>query len=287
MSRWTRPVMQLWPLGKIISGWNGVCPWPWSTERRRLDRCFQLRLGRFVTANRLSTSGRKRKVTFTSTARKCWQYIWAFEPFCQTWGASHLSSLGQYDGGLLYKSPGRSFLEAPVYSSRVPLEVGSAQLALAESNACAGQTEPGSRHAISEQCPQRWVDAPPTNGSGNMGNLRQAIGQPLNHLEDNTHCQTYFSKDKDAERLVLLYAFPLIALIPQVIRRIRKQKHRVLLVAPLWSNQHWFTELPRLLTAAPWPIPLRRDLLNDLETELWALHLCPLGGSLRTFQRVC
>ncbi len=45
------------------------------------------------------------------------------------------------------------------------------------------------------------MDAPPTNGSGNMGNLRQAIGQPLNHLEDNTHCQTYFSKDKDAERL--------------------------------------------------------------------------------------
>ncbi len=42
-----------------------------------------------------------------------------------------------------------------------------------------GQTEPGSRHAISEQCPIRRADAPPTNGSANMGNLRQARGRPL------------------------------------------------------------------------------------------------------------
>ncbi len=81
--------------------------------------------------------------------------------------------------GDVSNSPRRSFLEAPLYSSRAPLEVGSAQLALAESRACAGQTEPGSRHAISEQCPLRRVDAPPTNGSGNMGNLQQARGRPL------------------------------------------------------------------------------------------------------------
>ncbi len=94
-------------------------------------------------------------------------------------GTSSLSPLGQYDGGVLHKLPGWSFLEEPLYSSRAPLEVGSAQLVLAESNACAGQTEPGSRHAISEQCPLRWVDAPPTNGSGNMGNLQQTRGRTL------------------------------------------------------------------------------------------------------------
>ncbi len=33
-------------------------------------------------------------------------------------GASRLSSLGQYDSGVLYKSPGQSFLEAFLYSSR-------------------------------------------------------------------------------------------------------------------------------------------------------------------------
>ncbi len=45
--------------------------------------------------------------------------------------------------------------------------------------ACAGQTEPRSRHAISEQCHLRRVDAPPTNGSVNLGNLWQAIGRPF------------------------------------------------------------------------------------------------------------
>ncbi len=35
---------------------------------------------------------------------------------------SHLNPLGQYDSGVLHKSPGRSFLEAPLYPSRAPLE---------------------------------------------------------------------------------------------------------------------------------------------------------------------
>ncbi len=39
---------------------------------------------------------------------------------------------------------------------------------------------------------------------------------------------------------LLLYAFPPIALIPQVIRRIREHKHKVNIVSPLWRNQHWF-----------------------------------------------
>ncbi len=42
-----------------------------------LDRRFQLRLGGAV---RRQTS----QVTFTSTAWKCGQYVWAFAPFCQT-----------------------------------------------------------------------------------------------------------------------------------------------------------------------------------------------------------
>ncbi len=95
--------------------------------------------------------------------------------------------------------------------------------------------------------------------------------------EDNTHCLTYFSKDWDALAHdwpnLALYAFPPIALIPQVIRWSREQKHRVLLVALPWRNQHWFSELARLLTAAPWPIPLRRDLLSHANGTIWHLQL--------------
>ncbi len=96
--------------------------------------------------------------------------------------------------------------------------MGSAQLALAESNTCDRQTEPGSRHAISEQCPLRRVDAPPTNGSGNMGNLRQARGRPLRLI-----AKLIFLEDRDALAhdwpKLLLYAFPPITLILQVIRQ--------------------------------------------------------------------
>jgi hypothetical protein len=108
--------------------------------------------------------------------------------------------------------------------------------------------------------------------------------------KDNAHCQTYFSKSEDALAHewpnLLLYAFPPIALIPQVIRRVREHKHRVLLVAPLWKNHYWISELSQLLIAAPWPIPLRRDLLSQAnitiwypQPELWALHLWALDGN--------
>ncbi len=73
--------------------------------------------------------------------------------------------------------------------------------------------------------------------------------------KDNSHCPTYYSKDRDALAHdwpnLLLYAFPPIALLPQVVRRIREQGHKVLLVAPLWRNQPWLSELTQLLTAAP------------------------------------
>ncbi len=58
--------------------------------------------------------------------------------------------------------------------------------------------------------------------------------------KDNSHCPTYYSKDRDTLANLLLYAFPPIALLPQVVRRIREQGHKVLLVAPLWRNQRRF-----------------------------------------------
>ncbi len=116
--------------------------------------------------------------------------------------------------------------------------------------------------------------------------------------KDNSHCPTYYSKDRDALAHdwpnLLLYAFPPIALLPQVVRRIREQGHKVLLVAPLWRNQPWLSKLTQLLTAAPWPVPLRRDLLSQANgtiwhprPELWALYIWPLNGSLLASQSEC
>ncbi len=97
-------------------------------------------------------------------------------------------------------------------------------------------------------------------------------GRPF-RSKDSSHCPTYYSKVRDALAHdwpnPLLYAFPPIALIPQVIRRIREQGHKVLLVAPLWENQPWLSELTQLLTAAPWPVPLRWDLLSQANGTIW------------------
>ncbi len=41
------------------------------------------------------------------------------------------------------------------------------------------------------------------------------------------------------------------------------------------GEKHWFSELVRLLTAAPWPIPLRRDLLSQVNGTIWHPHISP------------
>ncbi len=87
----------------------------------------------------------------------CQHMVGALHLSARPEGKSRLSPFVQYDNGVLHKSPGQSFLEAPLYTSREPLDVGSAQLALAESSARVRETEPGSRQAISEQCPLRHL----------------------------------------------------------------------------------------------------------------------------------
>ncbi len=155
-----------------------------------------------------------------------------------------------------------------------------------------GQTEPGSRHAISEQCILRRVDAPPTNGSGNMGILRQARGQPL-HLKRQHSLPNVFLEGQGRVGPRLVQPSP-SCFSPYCPDPAGNQAKQSSVSAPLWRNQHWFAELSWLFTAAPWPIPLRRDLLSQAngtiwhpQPELWALHLWPLDGSLRTFSRVC
>lgn len=61
----------------------------------------------------------------------------------------------------------------------------------------------------------------------------------------------------------------------------------VLLVAPLWRTQTGFPELMKILAAAPWSIPLRKDLLSQAKgmiwhphPECWALNVWLLDGNL-------
>ncbi len=68
---------------------------------------------------------------------------------------------------------------------------------------------------------------------------------------------------------VSLYAFPPIKLIPAVLCRVKVRGARLLLIAPFWPSQTWFSEITPLLYRPPWEIPIRRDLLSQLQGKIW------------------
>ena len=47
------------------------------------------------------------------------------------------------------------------------------------------------------------------------------------------------------------YAFPPTILIPSVLNKIRQSQCRIVLIAPLWPQQAWFSEVLQLLISAP------------------------------------
>ncbi len=99
--------------------------------------------------------------------------------FTRPEGAPRSGLLRQHDRGGLNKSPRRALLEAPLHFSGTPLGFGTTQPAFTQSNACARQTEPGRRNAVTEQHLLRRADSPSVSDSENMGDLWQSRGQPL------------------------------------------------------------------------------------------------------------
>ncbi len=93
-------------------------------------------------------------------------------------GTPCASTLRQHVRGVIHKTPGRS-LEVTLHAGERPSCVVTEQSALAEGNACAGQTEPRSRHVVEEQRLFRGMDASPARGSENLGNLWQGSSRPL------------------------------------------------------------------------------------------------------------
>jgi hypothetical protein len=57
------------------------------------------------------------------------------------------------------------------------------------------------------------------------------------------------------------YAYPPFSLIPAVLRKVESDQAEVILVAPLWPRQGWFTHLLKLLSDHPRTLPFREDLM--------------------------
>ena len=59
------------------------------------------------------------------------------------------------------------------------------------------------------------------------------------------------------------YAFPPFILIAAVLEKIRQHQCRIVLIAPFWPQQQWFSELLLLLVSAPVRLPLIPRLLTQ------------------------
>ncbi|CAJ0944686.1 unnamed protein product [Ranitomeya imitator] len=62
-------------------------------------------------------------------------------------------------------------------------------------------------------------------------------------------------------RFRLAYAFPPMSLIPLVIRKIRREQARVILIAPFWPKRPWFSCLQTMCLCDPWILPSDKELL--------------------------
>ncbi len=124
-------------------------------------------------------------------------------------GAPRPGPLRQHDGGSFYKSPRRSQVTFPLQVYSTHPFMGTGQTPLTDSSSRARQTEPRKGHAVT-----RRMEAASQDGSDNLVCLWEGRGAPL-HLRRQLSLPNYNDWPS-----ACLYAFPLIALLPQVIRRI-------------------------------------------------------------------
>ena len=71
------------------------------------------------------------------------------------------------------------------------------------------------------------------------------------------------------------YAFPPFILIPAVLEKIRQHQCRIVLIAPFWPQQQWFSELLLLLVSAPIRLPLIPRLLTQSKGRFVHQNLPP------------
>ena len=91
------------------------------------------------------------------------------------------------------------------------------------------------------------------------------------------------------------YAFPPTILIPSVLAKIRQSQCRIVLIAPLWPQRPWFSEVLQLLVSAPLRLLLFPKLLTQAKRKfqhpnlpLLALHAWELSNNqlqIKSFHR--
>lgn len=86
---------------------------------------------------------------------------------------------------------------------------------------------------------------------------------------------------------ILYYSFPPFSCIGRLLQKMEIDRAEMILVAPLWNTQHWFTKMLKLLVADPIILPPTQQILPfPMEPEkthpLKKMRLCAcrLSGKL-------
>ena len=64
------------------------------------------------------------------------------------------------------------------------------------------------------------------------------------------------------------YAFPPFRFLSQILQKVARESCKIILIAPAWPKQAWFTDLLRLSCARPLLLPLRVNLLSQLKGRI-------------------
>ncbi len=174
-----------------------------------------------------------------------------------------------------------------------PLESEASEVASCHSHS--GLAQPGSRRAVTSCAPRR-VETPSPDGPADLETFQASSGRPVCVPRDLS-LPVVFLADRgntvgtDAlahswPRGLRKYVFPPVSLLTQTLCKIREDEEQVLLVALYWPTRTWFPELMLLVTAPPWQILLRKDLLTQRRgtlwhprPDLWKLHVWSLDGT--------
>ncbi len=184
---------------------------------------------------------------------------------------------GQHCDRCVHQPTRWSTLPSHVATRPPPPPLESEASEVASRHSYSGLAQPDSRRAVTSCAPRR-METPSPDGPADLRRFGLAQVDLFTSLE-TSHCQLIYSLTEgtlgtDAlahswPRGLRNYAFPPVSLLAQTLCKVREEEEQILLVAPYWPTRTWFPELMLLVTAPPWQIPLRKDLLTQRRGTLW------------------
>ncbi len=169
----------------------------------------------------------------------------------------HYHSQDGQQGGCVPHKPSRRFTVAHPGQACTPSSpLVPVQVPFLEDSSRSGNTEPRGRLSVKSETQAGSMDVEPSDSIPDLGSVWQSGSGPLCFSRVIPvpalvlpESPTTLGIDAFAHWWpnVMLYAFPPIKLIPAVLCRVKVSSARLLLIAPFWPFQTWFSELTSLL----------------------------------------